>query len=266
MASITGRLRGQYAPPCSNDRTVLNLHGAGRISIRNVTIDAFRALNACLVKHRYSTRRADTGAFNCRRITGGSGYSLHAYGIAADLNWSTNPYGRRLVTDMPGAMVRDIKAIRTNNGKTVFRWGGDYSTNKDAMHYEVICPPADLRSGINPRTVPGASTPPSSGGRPVPSTRQQRAGTWRKGDQGAGVHFMQAMINIMIDAGQVKSSKLVVDGFYGDKTVAAVRSVQTFGRAMQQIASGRSSISVDGIAGPQTFNIIKFWVPVALKG
>lgn len=269
MAATTSQLRSLFAPACSNDRTVLTLHGAGRISVRNVTVDAFRALNACLVKHKYSTRRADTGAYNCRKITGGTGYSLHAYGIAADLNWNTNPYGRKLVTDMPSAMVRDIKAIRTRNGKQVFRWGGDYSTNKDAMHYEVVCSPADLRTGINPSTVPGAvayTPPPVQGNlvRSVPKvTRQQRAGTWRKGDQGAPVHFLQGLINIMIDAGQVKSPKLVVDGIYGDRTVAAVRAVQQFGRTMQSLSGSKPNIAVDGIAGPQTMNVVKFWVDVA---
>lgn len=118
------------------------------MSVRPDIIPAVAALDARLRAHNYRTRKADTGAYNCRKITGGSGYSLHAYGIALDINWQSNPYGPTLVTDMPAAMVADIKAIRTRNGKQVWRWGGDYAGNKDAMHFEIVCSPADLATGI----------------------------------------------------------------------------------------------------------------------
>lgn len=167
----TAQLRAAWGPACrpSSTRVTIALHGAGRITVDRRCEPAFRALNACLVAHDYRTRRADTGAYNCRRITGGTGYSLHAYGIAADLNWQTNPYGRNLVTDMPPAMRAAIKAIRTRNGVRVFGWGGDYRTNKDAMHFEVVCRPSDLATGIDLATIPGhptdpAKLPPNLGG------------------------------------------------------------------------------------------------------
>lgn len=146
----TSQLRAAWAPACkpASSRITISLYGNGRITVDRRCEQAFRSLDKCLVRHNYKTRAADTGAYVCRRITGGSGYSLHAYGIAADLNWNSNPYGKRLITDMPPAMVRDIKALRTRNGKQVFGWGGDYRTNKDAMHFEVVCTPADLATGI----------------------------------------------------------------------------------------------------------------------
>jgi len=128
--------------------TKVSLYGEGQVTVHSAILKAVAALNACLERHRYRTRKADTGAYNCRKITGGTGYSLHAYGIAIDINWQSNPYGSRLITDMPAAMVADIKAIRTNNGKQVWRWGGDYTGNKDAMHFEIICHPLDLTTGI----------------------------------------------------------------------------------------------------------------------
>lgn len=107
---------------------------------------------------------------NCRRITGGSGYSLHAFdpgerfvfwtgvtvtmAVATDVNSLSNPYGRRLVTDMPKPMIDAILAIRTIGGLQVWRWGGYYSNNKDAMHFELIVSPAELARGINWLTVP----------------------------------------------------------------------------------------------------------------
>lgn len=155
MAYSTTQLRQLWAPPCKGPWATISLYGAGRVSVRPAIIAAVEALNACLIQHKYKTRYADTGAYNCRKITNGDGYSLHAYGTALDLNWQTNPYGSRLVTDMPVEMRAAIKAIRTNGGHRVWGWGGDYRGNKDAMHWEVVCSPAQLSTGINPHTVPG---------------------------------------------------------------------------------------------------------------
>lgn len=150
MSLSTSALRREWAPHCpdASKRTTVDLYGDGRVNVLRDIVPAVEALDACLRAHGYRTRRADTGAYNCRRITGGTGYSLHAYGIALDINWQSNPYGPRLVTDMPRPMVDAIKAIRTNTGAQVWRWGGDYRTNKDAMHFEVVCTRADIASGI----------------------------------------------------------------------------------------------------------------------
>ena len=100
---------------------------------------------------------------NCRAITGGRAYSLHAYGIAIDINWQSNPYGPVLVTDMDPAMVAAILSIRTNGGAQVWRWGGSYRGNKDGMHFEVVCTPAELATGIRGLTDPVIPVPPMAG-------------------------------------------------------------------------------------------------------
>jgi hypothetical protein len=149
---------------------------------------AYKALDACFVAHAYQLRQADTGAYNCRVITGGTGYSLHAYGpgdkfvftggvrvtsaLACDVNWLTNPYGPVLVTDMPKAMIRDVKAVRTRSGMQVWRWGGDYTGNRDAMHFEVVAHPNDLATGIDPATVPGYRPVPPP---PVPTLSEEES-------------------------------------------------------------------------------------------
>lgn len=148
-ARPTRDLRTLWQPACSFPMAKVALHGEGSVTVRASIIDAVKALDACLVAHGYRTRRNDTGAYNCRQITGGTAYSLHAFGIALDLNWSTNPYGPNLITDMPLAMVEEITSIRTRSGAAVWRWGGRYTTNKDAMHYEVIASPQELASGID---------------------------------------------------------------------------------------------------------------------
>lgn len=147
----TSQLRSVWGPACNVrlERYAFRA-GAGVVSVDARIVDAVRALDACLLAHRYATRAADTGAFVCRQITGGTGYSLHAYGIAIDINWQTNPYSaaNRLVTDMPAAMVADITAMRTATDAPVWGWGGNYRTVKDAMHFEIVCTPADLATGI----------------------------------------------------------------------------------------------------------------------
>lgn len=166
MVLSTGALRGEYGPACHDN----SAKGAQ---------DAWDAHQQVMEHYGYQLRAGDTGSRSCRPITGGSGYSLHAYflagvvihlwnlprpiaaAVAGDFNWNTNPYGSRLVTDMSRAMVDAICAIRTVNGKQVFRWGGYYSGNKDAMHYELVCAKADLTTGIDWSTVAGHSPGPT---------------------------------------------------------------------------------------------------------
>lgn len=154
----TSQIREWWEPACAGPYESVGLYGRGFVNVRPEVVPATRALSGVLRKHSYPTRYEDTGGFNCRKITGGTDWSLHAYGIAIDINWSTNPYGPTLITDMPTAMVRDIKALRTNSGAQVWRWGGDYTGNKDAMHMEVIASPSALRTGI---VTPTVTRPPS---------------------------------------------------------------------------------------------------------
>ena len=149
----TAELRRLWAPACTPPFARMALHGSGVVTVDVLIVDALKALNRVLVDWDYRTRRADTGAYNCRTITGGRSYSLHAYGIAVDLNWNTNPYGRTLVTDMAIGMIEAIEGIRTAGGVQVWRWGGRYSNNKDAMHFEVVASPAELARGIQSQTT-----------------------------------------------------------------------------------------------------------------
>lgn len=142
MAS-TSEMRAAWSPPCdSGGMETISFGDAGaRITVDRLTVPIWRAVEDIFARYRYTIRRADTGAYNCRQITGGSGYSLHAYGIATDINWTTNPYGPNLVTDFPAGAIREIEALNVD-GQPALRWGGRYSGNRDAMHFEVIVPPS----------------------------------------------------------------------------------------------------------------------------
>jgi D-alanyl-D-alanine carboxypeptidase len=77
--------------------------------------------------------------YSCRCISGSSTPSNHSWGLAVDINAPANPYTSPLVTDMPGWMPDLWNAYG-------FRWGGDYSGSKDAMHYEFMGSVADAAS------------------------------------------------------------------------------------------------------------------------
>lgn len=130
--------------------------GSGKIQCHRDAIGYFRALGRIMRKHRYVVRRDVTGGYNCRKITGGSATSAHSQGIALDVNWDTNPYRLdKLVTDMPRPMVEEIEALETIFGVRAGRWGGDWDGrpetkqgNYDAMHFELMATPAEVRRGI----------------------------------------------------------------------------------------------------------------------
>lgn len=69
--------------------------------------------------------------FSCRAISGTNNPSNHSWGLAVDINAPSNPYTSPLKTDMP-AWMPDLW------NEYGWRWGGDYSGSKDAMHYEFM--------------------------------------------------------------------------------------------------------------------------------
>lgn len=118
----------------------------------------YRALGAVFLAYGYQVRDADTGFYNNRPITGGTRPSPHAWPIADDVNWRTNPYVNHrptirairwgVETDMPAAMVREAELI-TASGIQAFRWGGRWRTIKDAMHWEVRVTPEEIAGGVS---------------------------------------------------------------------------------------------------------------------
>jgi hypothetical protein len=154
--------------------------GADRIRVAPPTTEAWEALAAVMAHHGYHIRTQDTDSYNCREITGGNGKSLHSFGIALDVNWTTNPFidhaGNRQVrfsnkptqeerardvrlgradTDMTPEMIADIEAIKTKAGVQIFEWGGSWPSRKDCMHFELDVSPDELAAGVDFATVKG---------------------------------------------------------------------------------------------------------------
>lgn len=91
--------------------------------------------------------------YSNRPIAGTSTPSNHSWGLAVDLNAPTNPMMSPLRTDMPRWMVEMWKDLG-------FRWGGDYTGRKDAMHFEFMGTPADA-TRLAPK--PGGIKPAGTG-------------------------------------------------------------------------------------------------------
>lgn len=231
----TTALRSLWGPACSPGRMVrlpLWCCSGASITVDSRTVAAWRVFDAIAKKHNYKFRPADTGAYVCRAITGGSGYSLHAYGIAADSNWQSNPYFPYPVTkighcDIPDGMLADIRAVQTNSGAWVFDWGGDWSTIKDFMHFQISASPAELATGIK---VSG----------PTMLTKQEKLYWWLwAGEQAKKKPFLQQG-----DTGeQVKIVQKALDlpqtGTYGVATHKKVVAFQKFLKLNPQGKYGR---------------------------
>jgi hypothetical protein len=67
------------------------------------------------------------GCYAPRRIRPGGSLSLHAWGLAVDLNASANPYGGR-----SGQDPRLVRIMLAHG----FSWGGHWPTIRDPMHFE----------------------------------------------------------------------------------------------------------------------------------
>lgn len=68
------------------------------------------------------------GAFAPRAKRTSSSLSIHSWAAAVDINAASNPMRRPMQTDMPTAMVTEIKALG-------WTWGGDFPT-PDPMHFQ----------------------------------------------------------------------------------------------------------------------------------
>jgi hypothetical protein len=91
----------------------------------------------------------NTGAFTCRSAVSTSSWSEHAYGRAIDVDPFQNPYlkGSLVLPELAGSYT-DRRSLRpgmiTAGGPVVaafrsvgWRWGGNWRTAKDYMHFSV---------------------------------------------------------------------------------------------------------------------------------
>lgn len=90
----------------------------------------------------------NTSAFNCRKVTGGSGWSEHAYGRAIDVNPIENPYIHANGTtshkksepyldrdDVRPGMAARGSAVVGAFGAQGWKWGGRWLSPIDTQHF-----------------------------------------------------------------------------------------------------------------------------------
>ncbi len=103
----------------------------------------------------------NTSAFNCRMTTGQNSYSLHAYGLAVDINVSHNPYigvykfkNEQMIGTLIPPSTASLKFLNRNNKQTgmnetivktaakygLIEWGGHWQDRIDYMHFQVPRP------------------------------------------------------------------------------------------------------------------------------
>jgi hypothetical protein len=94
-----------------------------------------------------SLRANNTSAFNCRFVAGTTRWSMHAYGLAIDINPVQNPYVAGSHVSPPAGeeyvdRSRDAKGMIHGGDKVVrafaavgWEWGGYWSYPKDYQHF-----------------------------------------------------------------------------------------------------------------------------------
>lgn len=90
-----------------------------------------------------------TSSFVCRPVTGGTGWSEHARGLAIDINPFHNPYvkGERVIPELAGdyldrerllpGMIIEGDVVTRAFDSVGWEWGGRWSTLKDYQHFSL---------------------------------------------------------------------------------------------------------------------------------
>lgn len=220
--------------------------------------DAFSAVEVIRKSHGYTAPGTDTGFYNYRHMRHDIRlpWSVHAWARACDWNWLQNPAGSKLITDMPRGMRDDILALRTNSGARIFRWGGDWDwdglstdhTYVDAMHWEVVCHPLDMATGIKGFTPSKPPAPATDWTKELimalPTLKEKDGFSSTTPHLRDDVRRMQACVAI----GGVMAENTFdprtgkPDGLYGPGTKNAVVAYQQ-----------RNGLTADGICGKDTW-------------
>lgn len=175
------------------------------------------------------------GCFNIRPPkAGGMRYSMHAYGLALDLNAAQNAFGAK-----PRFSEAFVACFAANG----FEWGGLWSPpGVDGMHFQIVW--VKVRCGLLAPTAwggNGAQEIPASplkvqspqAGTPAPPVVYRLTSPTMRGE---AVFKIQCRLNHL---GYLRSDQ--TDWIYGPKTAAAVQDFQ----------KGHGLVA-DGAAGPLT--------------
>ena len=85
----------------------------------------------------YLAKAGQTGAYNCRAISGTNSPSNHSWGLACDWNWQDNPFTTNKSANHIPAWMPPLW------NRYGFAWGGHYTGRFDFMHFEFMGTPLD---------------------------------------------------------------------------------------------------------------------------
>ncbi|GAC1336168.1 MAG: hypothetical protein NVSMB26_22280 [Beijerinckiaceae bacterium] len=144
------------------------MHGDGEVVVLDAVADHVLAIFAALRARRFPLQQArlmnaydgdddaslaanNTSAFNDRKVIGTNAVSMHAYGVAIDINPVQNPYLERVrgtltVAPKSGADYVKRKKLRPGMAESVIGvfaehgfavWGGRWTSTTDYQHFTI---------------------------------------------------------------------------------------------------------------------------------
>ena len=197
-----------------------------RLPLRKEIIPLVAWLITETERRGYDVRPGQTWGYACRPIRGYQVASTHSWGLAIDINAPANPmlHGRPGWAAVHAAGRTDMPQwMPPLWNKYGFRWGGDYASRQDAMHYEFMGTPADAAHFTSLIAAPAPAP------RPFRTFARDAtdAAIYAKGGQPTQVSDLQRLLGV------------TADGIYGPKTVAAVVAFKT--QAAWTTADGRKN-------------------------
>jgi D-alanyl-D-alanine carboxypeptidase len=144
---LDGRVhRGELIVHRDHARRILAV--MGKLFKARYPIQRLRLVDAYRASDDRSMAANNTSAFNCRRVSGSSRWSEHAFGRAIDVNPLRNPYvtsggrvsppaGRPYANRARRAagMIHGGDAVVRAFAAAGWRWGGYWSGSKDYQHF-----------------------------------------------------------------------------------------------------------------------------------
>lgn len=170
MGELASVKRLGWSPYLGKTDSLVAVRLLGRypVRIQDFWVPAVEAMEQALIEAGYENPCDYIGSYRKRYIAGTTIWSWHSYGGAIDLDYGgdnpdspdhpgidKNPHLHQRIypgfgTDprfqITEAQVNAVEAIRTVNGKRVWRWLG-WSIG-DTMHFEPNCSPDDIATGI----------------------------------------------------------------------------------------------------------------------
>ncbi len=225
---------------CKGPHALLNILGRYPVRVQPELINASKALEKALLDTGYPSETGPLGSYNCRTIGGGTTWSLHAYAVALDIDYPSNPYLRGDTSIVEGFTsdprfrlternVDAVEAIRNVEGEQLWRWLGWSSPRgiSDTMHFQINTPP-DRSEPVNSHFNLGDEDPQwepelwrlfeLAGGVINPNGNSSQIETLMPWHQGVSVRIPMLedfeLLAGFIDANEYSLVKMVENGLY----------------------------------------------------